>query len=84
MYKALVENYIKKFTYSDLENYCKKNYPFVTKEEIRVIYDYLKTRWEDIYNEDTQVLEDIKEKVSPETYAAILNLLKMAYQFKNR
>ena len=77
MYKSLVEKYIKNFTFSDLENYCKKNYPFVTKEEIQVIYNYLKTRWEEIYNEDTKVLEEIKEKVSPATYKTIIKLLKM-------
>lgn len=84
MYKSLVENYIKNMSFGDLDKYISKNYPSVSLDEKKIIYDYLKNRWEDLYNEDEKVLFEIKEKVSISTYQEILKLLKMAYQFKNR
>lgn len=84
MYKSLVQNYIKNLSFSDLDKYISKNYPSVTMDERKIVYHYLKNRWEDLYNEDEKVLFEIKEKVSKSTYQEILKLLKMAYQFKNR
>jgi len=84
MYKSLVENYIKKLSFSDLDHYISKNYPTVTMDEKRIVYYYLKNRWQDLYNEDEEVLKEVKEKVSNDTYQEILKLLNSAYQFKNR
>lgn len=84
MYKSLVENYIKNMSFEDLNKYISKNYPFVTLGEKKVIYEYLKNRWQELYHEDEKILLEIKEKVSASTYQEILKLLNMAYQIKNR
>ncbi len=57
MYKNLVESYIKRMSLADLEKYISKNYPSVSKDEVNIIYKYLKTRWQELYYEDTNVLE---------------------------
>ena len=84
MYKSLIENYMKRMNYQDVQNYVKKNYPEVSEEEIKVIYKYLKNRWEEIYDEKQEVLDDLKKEVSEETYKEIIKLLKTALNFKNR
>lgn len=84
MYKSLVEAYIKRLSFSELDKYITKNYRSVTQDEKKVIYYYLKNRWQDLYNEDEEVLKEVKEKVSNDTYQEILKLLNSAYQFKNR
>ncbi len=84
MYKNLVESYIKRMSLADLEKYISKNYPSVSKDEVNIIYKYLKTRWQELYDEDTKVLEEIQKEVSENTYQEIKKLLAMAYQFKNR
>ncbi len=84
MYKTLIANYIQKMTLGDVDHYVKQNYPSVSDAEISVIYKYLKNRWREIYDEEEQVLLDLKKDVSPETYETIRKLLATAGNFKNR
>lgn len=84
MYRRLVANYIQKMNYADIKNYVLKNYPKVTEKEIQVIYRYIKNSWEEIYDEEEKVLEDLKKEVSASTYLEIMKLLKTAFEFKNR
>lgn len=84
MYKIIIENYINKMTFDTLKEYINTNYNNVSENEIKVIYYYLKNNWEDLYNEDKNILEKIKKEVSNNTYEEIVKLLSIAYKFKHK
>lgn len=67
-----------------LREYVNKNYRNVSDSEIKVIYKYIKNYWQEIYDEDKTILNNLKNEVSPTTYREILKLLDTAYNFKNR
>ena len=67
-----------------LREYVNKNYKNVSDSEIKVIYKYIKNYWQEIYDEDGNILNNLKNEVSPTTYREILKLLDTAYNFKNR
>lgn len=84
MYKSLVENYIKNLSFDTLRNYISKNYRSITNKEMEVIYEYIKNRWEEIYDEDEQVIKELKYELSKDTFIEVKKLLSTAYKFKNR
>ena len=67
-----------------LREYVNKNYKNVSDSEIKVIYKYIKNYWQEIYDEDRSVLNNLKNEVSDSTYRKIIKLLDAAYNFKNR
>lgn len=84
MYKALVGNYVRSMSIDKLREYVNKNYRNVSDSEIKVIYKYIKNYWQEIYDEDKTILNNLKNEVSPTTYREIIKLLDTAYNFKNR
>ena len=84
MYKSLVGNYVRNMSIDKLREYVNKNYRNVSDSEIEVIYKYIKNYWQEIYDEDKTILNNLKNEVSPTTYREILKLLDTAYNFKNR
>ena len=84
MYKSLVGNYVRNMSIDKLREYVNKNYRNVSDSEIEVIYKYIKNYWQEIYDEDKTILNNLKNEVSPTTYREIIKLLDTAYNFKNR
>lgn len=84
MYKALVGNYVRSMSIDKLREYVNKNYRNVSDSDIKVIYKYIKNYWQEIYDEDKTILNNLKNEVSPTTYREIIKLLDTAYNFKNR
>ena len=84
MYKAIVEKYVKNLDFDTFKSYVSKNYDGVLEYEVKIIYDYIKNRWLDIYNEDKSVLLELKKEVSENTFLEVEKLLDSAYKFKNR
>ena len=84
MYKSLVGNYVRNMSIDKLREYVNKNYRNVSDSEIEVIYKYIKNYWQEIYDEDSSVLNNLKNEVSDSTYRKIIKLLDSAYNFKNR
>lgn len=84
MYKKLIESYIKNMNFEDVKSYISKNYKDVSEDEVKVIYKYIKNRWEEIYDENPTVLEELKKEVSSSTYERIIELLKTAMNLKKR
>lgn len=82
MYKSFIAMYIRNLSLEDVKNYVSFNYQDVSDKEISVIYRYIKNRWEEIYDENPVVLEDLKKEVSPATYQKILELLERVKKFK--
>lgn len=84
MYKSLVGNYVRNMSIDKLRDYVNKNYRNVSDSEIEVIYKYIKNYWQEIYDEDKTILNNLKNEVSPTTYREIIKLLDTAYNFKNK
>lgn len=84
MYKSLVGNYVRNMSIDKLREYVNKNYRNVSDSEIEVIYKYIKNYWQEIYDEDKTILNNLKNEISPSTYREIIMLLDTAYNFKNR
>ena len=59
----------------------KKQGVILTRDEINVIYKYIKERYNEFLNgNQIQILEEIKEKIKPKTYSVISDLF---YKYKN-
>lgn len=74
--KNLIKNYIDKLSIKDVENFINKNYQNIDKNEISIIYSYIKNRWEDIYNDNPKVWNELKNKLSESTYNEVIKLYK--------
>lgn len=74
--KNLIKTYIDKLSIDDVENYIRNNYGTVNENEVVIIYSYIKNRWEDIYNDNPKVWNELKEKLSSNTYNEIVKLYK--------
>lgn len=82
MYKSFIAMYVKNLSLEDVKNYISLNYQDVSDEEVSIIYRYIKNRWEEIYDENPVVFEDLKKEVSTATYQKILELLEQVKKFK--
>ena len=78
MYKSLVGNYVRNMSIDKLREYVNKNYRNVSDSEIEVIYKYIKNYWQELYDEDKTILNNLKNEVSPTTYREIIKLLDTA------
>lgn len=74
--KNLIKTYISNLTIDDLKQYIYRNYQEIEENEINIIYNYIKNKWEDIYNDNPKTWNELKEKLSPNTYNEIVKLYK--------
>lgn len=75
MYELIIREYVKKMTLDDINNFAYKNGILLPKGEDKIIYDFIKKNWQEIYKGDRlRMLNEIKNKVSNNTYLYILDL----------
>lgn len=73
MNQFFILNYIKKLTKNDIVNFANKQNISLTNEEVDIIYFYIKNRYQDFFmGHEKELLEEIKKKVSHDTYLKIL------------
>lgn len=76
--RFILLNYIKKLTKDDILVFCQKQNISLTKEEVDVIYFYIKNRYLDFFRgKDQEILSDIKKEVSDDTYLKILEYYQL-------
>ena len=68
MYKAIIKQWIPKINKQDLITYLENNHIIASFQEIEILYLYLKTRWEDVYDGKNEIFQELQEKLSPELY----------------
>lgn len=72
----IIEEYINKLTKEDINNYAKKQEIILDKEELDIVYNYIKTNYKNIiYYPIKKTLSEIKYKVKPLTYTKIEELM---------
>ena len=78
----LIEDYIRRLNISDIERFSLKQGITLDKEELDIIYNYIKKDYKTIiYGNPKDILIDIKNKVKPLTYNKIENLYE---KFKDK
>jgi len=72
--KEFLGCYIKKLTVTDIKNYCIKNNINVCDNDLNTIIYYIKNYWEKVYDGDTSIFEEIKDKIEPNSYQTMIML----------
>ena len=72
--KDLIGSYISRITYNDIKCFLEKNHYQVNDNDLETILFYIKNYWEQVYNGDTSVFEEIKPKISESSYQTMISL----------
>ena len=71
----LISQYIKKIQKEDINNFAYKQGINLDKEELEIIYYYIKNKYQIFLNgKHKEILNEIKNKVKPSTYNKIESL----------
>ena len=82
MNKYFIKKYIDKLTKQDIMNYATSKEIYISKEEIDIIFNIIKTKWIDFINgNQSQILEELKPHISQKTYQEIINIYT---RYKNK
>ena len=81
MNKLFIYEYINRLKYEDIINYCNNNNININNQELEIIYTYIKNDYKRFFNNPTIVLNEIKNKVSNNTYKEIITLYD---KYKNK
>ena len=72
----MITEYINKLKKEDINNYAQKQGIKLDKEELDIVYNYIKTNYKNIiYYPIEKTLSEIKYKVNPLTYTKIEELI---------
>ncbi|MEG2351451.1 MAG: hypothetical protein RSA10_00965 [Bacilli bacterium] len=86
MIDTLIKEYVKRLSLNDINNYALKKGVMLKPGEDRVLYDFIKERWEEIYKgNDLNVVNYLKNKLSKETFDIVYqeyNNIKKKYDKK--
>ena len=75
MYEVLINSYVNKLSLNDINNFANKNNIILKNGEDKIIYDFIKNNWKEVYKGDTlKELYKIREKVSNDTFNEIIKL----------
>ena len=79
MKERIIKSYIKFITKDDILNYARNNNIILDNQELDTIYYEIKNNYEKILNNPTEELNNIKNKVSNNTYNKIYELYTIYY-----
>ncbi len=72
----IIKEFVSNLTENDINNFALKEGIMLENEELKTIYMYIKNYWQIFYKEDASyLLKELKEKLKPNTYAKIVELL---------
>lgn len=74
MYFNIIKKYINYLKKEDIVNFAKKEGVSLTNIELDTIYNVIKTRWEEIYNNGINVINEYKNKLNKITYDKLIEL----------
>lgn len=74
MNRLFIIEYIKKLTKEDILRYGIKQDIVLTKDELDIIYNYIKNKYQDIFDNPIKVISEIKGNVRDNVYNKILEL----------
>ena len=74
IYKEIIKNNIHKLTKDNLKDFASKNNLTYTKEELDIVYSFIMNNYQDLLNENIQVFESLRPKISNNLYKNLLSL----------
>lgn len=74
MYFNLIKNYINMLNKDDIVSFAKRENFILNNEELDIIYNAIKNRWEEIYNNGIYVISEYKDKLNSNTYDKLVEL----------
>ena len=78
MYEILIQNYLKRLSLKDINDFANKNGIFLSNGEDKVIYEFIMKYWMEVYKGDAnKVFNELKKQVCPNTYNNIMKLYGM-------
>jgi hypothetical protein len=83
MYKSILKQYIERLKKEDIIKFIGKNNYQVSDKEIDTIYFYIKNYWEDIFDNQEDIWNKIKQEVSPNTFIQIQGLYQKYKKYIN-
>ena len=81
MNKLLILGYINKLNRDDIIRFCNYKNINITNNEIDTLYSCIKNEYKRFFNNPDEVLNEIKNKVSNDTFIEIINLYN---QYKSK
>lgn len=85
MLQKMIEEYVKRLTKTDVQEFGLKNGIELNDNELDIVYNHIKNNWKTIiYGNPKPILEDIKQNTNNTTYQKIENLYFKFYEkYKN-
>lgn len=74
MNRLIIYEYINRLKRDDIVNFCKYKGINVLDYEIDIVYSYIKNDYKRFFNNPSEVLNEVKTKVSDETFNEIMIL----------
>ncbi len=74
MQKNLIKNYVKNMSKEDIYNYIDKNGYDATNKEVDIIYNHIKTYYNELLETPLPYIKMLKNKISDDNYYLILEL----------
>ncbi len=82
MKERLISEYINRMTLDDVNNFAIKNGVILKEDEVKLIYNHIKSNWRTIvFGNPRGILDDLKNKLDNTSYQKIETLY---IYFKNR
>lgn len=81
MYFNLIKKYINLLKKEDILKFAEKQKVLLNKNELDIIYNAIKTRWEEIYYNGIKVINEYKDKLCNNTYSKLVELYN---EYKNK
>ena len=66
--KLFIYEYINKLSLDDINKFSLNQGITLSNKELNIIYDYIKNRYKDIFNDPIKIINEIKDKVSNPVY----------------
>ncbi len=76
-----MRNYVNNLSINDLEKIANEYDIKHTNEELIIVYNFIKYKYNDLLDKNIKVFEEIKDKINPVLYKKLLNLY---IDYKNR
>ncbi len=70
----LIKKYVDLLKKEDIINYSNKQNIILNKNELDLIYNTIKTRWNEIINDGIKVINEYKDKIEENTYKKLIEL----------
>lgn len=82
MSEFLIKNYVSKLTLSEIDSFSRKQGLSLSEDELKLIYDYIKSDWHTIvYGNPRPILDSLKSKLDDFSYNKIE---KLYVEFKEK